>query len=411
MQSRSRYVLSVLLFAALLAPAASFAAPPQFVAVGDVHGAFDNFIAVLQKTGLIDQAHHWTGGGITLVQVGDLLDRGPKPREAMDLLMELEPEAPKAGGRVVVLLGNHEIMNLMGDLRYVTVEDYAEYADAKSADRRQSAWQEFSKWRNKHGELAAELPASFNATEEQWMATHPLGFVEQREAFSPTGKYGKWLRSHSTVARIDAIVFLHGGLDPTVAALGINAINSRIHDEINVFDSTRKYLQEQQLILPFFTMQEMTAVVKARIHLEEKKGVPLTNQLQSVIAPFMQFGSWLSMSADSPVWFRGYDEWTDAEGAPQVTKVLQSCQAKSIVVGHTPQKNGRIRPRFDDRVFLIDTGMLNTYFPGGRPSALEIGHDGEIAAQYLDERIVLHPAVSSQGATAGSAAIPVSGKN
>ena len=90
------------------------------IAIGDVHGDFDDFVAILQHTGLIDKQHHWTGGKTTLVQVGDLLDRGPKPRDVMDLLMALEKEASKDGGRVESLLGNHEMMNIMGDLRYVT---------------------------------------------------------------------------------------------------------------------------------------------------------------------------------------------------------------------------------------------------------------------------------------------------
>ena len=62
------------------------------IAIGDIHGDFDDFVAILQHTGLIDKQHHWTGGKTTLVQVGDLLDRGPKPRDVMDLLMALEKE-------------------------------------------------------------------------------------------------------------------------------------------------------------------------------------------------------------------------------------------------------------------------------------------------------------------------------
>ncbi len=96
------------------------AAANSVVAIGDVHGDFDDFVTILQKAGLIDEQHHWTGGKTTFVQVGDLLDRGPKPRDVMDLMMSLEKEAPKAGGRIVGLLGNHEMMNIMGDLRYVT---------------------------------------------------------------------------------------------------------------------------------------------------------------------------------------------------------------------------------------------------------------------------------------------------
>ena len=100
--------------------------PESLVAIGDVHGDFD----------------HWTGGKTTLVQTGDLLDRGPKPREVMDLMMALEKEAGQAGGRVVSLLGNHEMMNIMGDLRYVTPVNFASFADGNSENRQKSAYKQ-----------------------------------------------------------------------------------------------------------------------------------------------------------------------------------------------------------------------------------------------------------------------------
>src|SRR5258706_14928660 len=99
-------------------------APPEpresIIAIADVHNDFDDFVVILRRTGLIDQQNHWIGGKTTFVQVGDLLDRGPKPREVMNLMMALEKESAQAGGRVVGLLGNHEVMHIMGDLRYVT---------------------------------------------------------------------------------------------------------------------------------------------------------------------------------------------------------------------------------------------------------------------------------------------------
>src|SRR5581483_5436645 len=261
----------ILLLALIVLPLASLAAPPKYVAIGDVHGDFDDFVALLQKVGLIDQAHNWTGGSATLIQVGDQIDRGPKPRQVMDLVMTLQSEAHKAGGEVISLLGNHEIMNIMGDLRYVTPTNYASFADDKSEDRRQSAAREFMKWRDKHKELVSALPPSFPQTEEQWMLQHPAGFVEQREAYSPSGKYGKWLRTHQTVAKVNGIVYLHGGLDPTIAAMGIDKINARIHDELNTFDNTLRYLESQQLILPFFTLEEIGAVVRTQVRIEDRK--------------------------------------------------------------------------------------------------------------------------------------------
>jgi Calcineurin-like phosphoesterase. len=366
------------------------------VAIGDVHGDFDDFVIILQRAGLIDAQHHWTGGQTTLVQVGDLLDRGPKPREVMDLVISLENEAPKAGGRVVALLGNHEMMNVMGDLRYVTAENYATYADSNSAERQRSAYQEYVKWRRSHAQLLAELPPSMELTEAEWMARHPPGFVEQREAFSPKGSYGKWLREHSAVAKIGEVIFVHGGIHPNLAHLKLDTMNSHIRDEIKAFDSAEQDLLDQKVILPFFTLQEISAAVQAELTAERKSLVPSDQQRQARLVGFLGYGDWLSVRVDGPLWFRGYDQWSEEEGAAQIGKVLESYNARRIVVGHTVQKGGRMRPRFGNRVFLIDTGMLSSYYPGGRPSALEILGNAKFTAEYTDQRVVLvEPAGSS----------------
>ena len=359
------------------------------VAIGDVHGDFDDFVTILQQAGLVDAQHHWTGGQTTLVQVGDLLDRGPKPRDVMDLVISLEKEASKAGGRVVALLGNHEMMNIMGDLRYVTAENYAAYADSNSAERQKSAYKEYVKWRNSHAQLLAELPQPMELTEAEWMARHPLGFVEQREAFGPSGSYGKWLREHSAVAKIGDEIFLHGGIHPNLAHLKLDTINSHIRDEIKAFDSAKQGLVDQKVILPFFTLQEISATVQAELSAERKSIVPSDQQRQARLVGFLGYGDWLSVRVDGPLWFRGYDQWSEEEGDAQIGKVLESYNAKRIVVGHTVQKGGRVRPRFGNRVFLIDTGMLSSYYPGGRASALEIQGDAKFTAEYMDQRVVL----------------------
>ena len=387
--------ISALLF--LLLIGAAWAGPGKtpadqreaVVAIGDVHGDFDDFVIILQRAGLIDAQHHWTGGQTTLVQVGDLLDRGPKPREVMDLLISLEKEAPKAGGRVVSLLGNHEMMNIMGDLRYVTVENYAAYADSNSAERQRSAYQEYVKWRSSHAQLLAELPQPMELTETEWMARHPPGFIEQRGAFGPNGSYGKWLREHSAVVKIGEVIFLHGGIHPNLAHLKLDTINSHIRDEIKAFDSAKQGLVDQKVILPFFTLQEISAAVQAELTAERKSLVPSDQQKQARLVGFLGYGDWLSVRVDGPLWFRGYDQWSEEEGAAQIGKVLESYNAKRIVVGHTVQKGGRMRPRFGNRVFLIDTGMLSSYYPGGRPSALEIRNDTNFTAEYTDQRVVL----------------------
>jgi hypothetical protein len=279
-------------------PAKDPGEPPEtVVAVADVHGDFDDFVAILQRTGLIDNQNRWTGGKTTFVQVGDLLDRGPKPREVMDLMMALEKGAAQAGGRVVGLLGNHEMMNIMGDLRYVNPVNYARFADGNSEKRQKAAYDEYVKWRGGHASLLAELPQPMELTEAEWMARHPAGFMEQREAFGPKGEYGEWLRGHAAVDEIEGIIFLHGGI--------------------------------------------------------------------------------------------------------QVSKVLEGYTATHLVLGHTVQKGGRTRPRFGNKVFLIDTGMLSSYYPGGRASALAICGHAKFVAVYLDQQVVLLDSAGSSPQTGG----------
>jgi hypothetical protein len=404
--SPCRACIPILLLLMSLRPAwagpAAGQAGATVIAIGDVHGAFDDFVAILQRTGLIDKQNHWAGGKATFVQVGDLLDRGPKPREVMDLMIALEKEALQAGGQVVSLMGNHEMMNIMGDLRYVTPVNYASFADGYSEKRQKAAYDEYVKWRDSHRSLIAELSQPMEMTEAEWMARHPVGFIEQREAFSPQGEYGKWLRGKSAVAEINGIIFLHGGISPDVAKMKIDAINTQIRSEIKAFDTAKEYLQNEKLILPFFNLQEIASVLQAEISAERKSTVPANDERQAKILEFLKFNNWLSVKEDGPLWFRGYDRWTDEQGAPQAGKILEAYQATHIVVGHTVQKGGRIRPRFGNEVFLIDTGMLSSYYPGGRPSALGICGNGKFVAVYLDQVIPLLDSAESSPKNGGT---------
>ena len=129
----------LLLAAAAIAAAPLFAAarvqePGRVVAVGDVHGSLDGLRAVLRAAGLVDAADHWTGGTATFVQTGDVTDRGADVRGALDLLMALEREAPGQGGRVLPVLGNHEAMNLVGELRDATADICGRFA-GRDADQ------------------------------------------------------------------------------------------------------------------------------------------------------------------------------------------------------------------------------------------------------------------------------------
>jgi Calcineurin-like phosphoesterase len=389
----THFLTVALLTLANLLPAVAAPPPnskPLLVAIGDVHGDFDDFCAILQRVGLIDEQRHWTGGKATLVQPGDLIDRGPKPREVLDLMISLDEQAAKAGGQVVSLLGNHEVMNLMGDLRYVSVGNYASFADSESEKRRTNAFQKYMAWRKDHPQLLAELNQPvLPETEAEWMTRHPPGFIEHRDAFSPNGIYGKWLRQRPALAKIGGVIFLHGGINPDLTSLELDQMKERIRNEIHQYDETRQYLADEHVLLPFFTLQEAIAVAQAELIAERKQRTPSNEPRQARIEQFLGLGSWLSVREDGPVWYRGYDQWSEEEGISKAEKILRAYNATNIVVGHTVQKTARIRARFGGKIVLIDTGMLSSYYHGGKPSALEIDDDKKFTTVYLDQQMVL----------------------
>ena len=94
-------------------------------AVGDLHGDVAQAHAALRLLGLIDDDRRWAGGNATLVQTGDLVDRGPESLPLMRYFQALQPQARATGGRVLTLMGNHEALNIEGDLRYVDANELA----------------------------------------------------------------------------------------------------------------------------------------------------------------------------------------------------------------------------------------------------------------------------------------------
>ena len=150
----------------------------------------------------------------------------------LDLLMRLEGEARKAGGRVHALLGNHEVMNMLGDLRYVNAEEYKAWQEPEST-RRQEHFYENSLERARKNAKAAGQSFDEDAFRRQFLRQAPLGFVERTTALSAEGRYGKWLRERPVVAKVNGVVFVHGGLTPDVAALGCPAINAQVRRELN----------------------------------------------------------------------------------------------------------------------------------------------------------------------------------
>jgi Calcineurin-like phosphoesterase len=314
-------------------PACDLRTTERVVAVGDVHGSYDGLVAILRTAGIIDARARWSGGRAVLVQTGDVLDRGPDSRKALDLLRRLEREAERAGGRVYPLLGNHEFMRMIWDWRYVSAEELAAFRTADSADLRERAYGVILADVKRRAQEQQQPPLDEAVFHAQFVKDIPLGYIEMRQAFAATGEYGKWLRERYAVIKINGIVFLHGGISAATAALGCAGINDAVRRDLAVPNPT----PEQALAM-------------------------------------------LSSSETGPLWYRGLAEEPEPAFAPALTNILELLGARAIVVGHTVTPDFRIRRRFDGRVIQIDTGMLGgTFYPGGMPSALEIRGDTETA--------------------------------
>lgn len=404
-----RYVwlLVIVLLSGVPAPRsiAQSGAPPRVVAVGDIHGDFDAFRGILEHAGILDPAGRWIAGNTTLVQLGDLTDRGPNVRAVMDLLIDLEEQATAAGGRVEVLLGNHEVVNLVGEHRDVTPAIYATFADAQSEQRRQTAYEAYVKLcAGRTVELPRGGPRICQSLDKgYWMAAHPLGFVEYREALGPEGRYGRWLRTKPTVLRLGDTVFLHAGIQPDRAPRRLEDINKQVTAEIKRLDDYRSRMIVRKLILPFFTLSEVVAAARAELEAGGNAlrngsagGIAAPGGLASFDVPdplglegLLRVNSWALFDANGPLWFRGFATWAADVGALQITKLLRRYAVAHFVVGHTVPNTMRITPRFSAAIFLIDTGMLSSFYPGGVASALEI-HDGRFTAIYTNQRTTLY---------------------
>lgn len=407
MQAMPRLVLSaltVLVVAGVAAwdpPAAAQNPSPRIVAIGDVHGAADNLVRILQAAGLIDTAQRWSGGTARLIQNGDFTDRGQDVRKVIDLLMRLEGEAKRAGGRVDVLFGNHEGMNVLHDLRDVSANAYATFADERSAERRRRAWET-------HDGIARRAGAMLNR--DTWMVAHPPGYVEYLEAFGPTGRYGRWIRQRKAILQVGDTIFMHAGLTPDTTP-ALEEINRSIEKSVRDWDSLVAALERQRLAASSFTLQEIVDAAQVeigRISLALKKQEQLddyvTREYVALLQQMPELPKSPLIAADGPLWYRGLAQLPE-DNSPQIEALLARYGAQRFVIGHTPQLPGRIALRFGGRVVAIDTGMLTSFYKGGRPSALEI-QDGRLTAIYPDGREPLSPATSS-GSRASAAPMPM----
>ncbi len=311
----------------------------RIVAVGSVHGNYGRFVSILQTAGLIDSDTNWSGGTAHLVQTGDVVHLGPHSKRAIDLLIRLQEQARAAGGYVHALIGNHEVMNLTGDLRYVTPQEYAAFTDENSKMLRQRFFDpDAESWKQNDVETQVDNPAGqmgqrrYKAFKKKWDADYPPGYFEYRYAFGPDGdtaaawvtqvlaaesgtktkvfndlrkrkRYAPWALRQNVAIRINDTLFMHGGISPKYAASSIREINETVRSELKE---------------------------KAKL----KVG--------------------MAVDPEGPLWYEGLGKGSASES--HVDQVLEQHQVKRIVEGHT-HVPGTVVPRYDGKVLAIDAGL------------------------------------------------------
>jgi hypothetical protein len=277
----------------------------RVVAVGDVHGSPGNLIPILKSSGLLDGNLAWTGGASHLVLNGDLIDKGPSDRGVLDLARRLQSEAEVAGGRVHVVLGNHEAMNLDGNLRYVSKESFAEFADLEKQSHRKEGWMAFKDGYEESDTL--RMRKVRNAFDKQ----HPPGYFGRLHALAPDGEYGSWLLTQPAAIKINGVVFVHGGLTPKSAAKGLNGINEEVQRTLRTGSRPHDWNQ-------------------------------------------------------GPLWYRGNSLQNERIERVPLAQVLESLDARALVVAHTPTASRRVTSRFNGTLYRTDVGMAY----GAHPQAL-----------------------------------------
>jgi hypothetical protein len=326
----------------------------RVVAFADVHGAHEELAALLQSVGVIDAELRWTGGKAHLVSLGDLLDRGADSRKVMDLLMRLQVEAAAAGGRVHVVLGNHEAMNVLGDLRYVAADEFGAYAADEDPAERTRARDAF-------------LARQSGATAADFERLFPPGFFAHRRLLGPQGEYGRWLLGRPAAVRINDTVYMHGGPSALLHGRGVEQINRDYAAAVDEYLAAVSALEAADLVEIEDAYAQRPDAATAR--LQAMPPGPSRDALAPAVERFRRADDDPLLGPTGPNWYRGAALCNECSEADVLRPFLAQAGARRVVIGHTVARNTTVASRFEGAVVKLDAGMNRAVYRG-RPAAL-----------------------------------------
>ncbi|XP_042755075.1 shewanella-like protein phosphatase 2 isoform X2 [Lactuca sativa] len=300
----------------------SYPSPNRLIAIGDLHGDLRKSKQALRLAGLIDSQDQWSGGSSTLVQVGDVLDRGGQELKILYFLEKLKRQAAKVGGNVITMNGNHEIMNVYGDFWCTDpsgLDEFQNWADWFTIGNNMKR---LCDGLEKPKDIYDGIPTSFPGVKQEYVN----GFRARIAALRPQGPIAsRFLSKNMTVLVVGESVFVHGGILPHHVAYGLERINEEVRDWITGLKET--------------------------------------------------VSSDLVMSRSSVVWLRKFsNEVAEDCDCSMLEHVLATIPgARRMIMGHTIQKGG-INASCNNKAIRIDVGMSKGCIDG-LPEVLEISED------------------------------------
>jgi hypothetical protein len=328
----------------------------KIIAVGDIHGDYDNFVKILKAAGLLDDTLKWSGGKTHLVQTGDIMDRGDHSKDVFDLIKKLEIEAMEAGGRVHMLLGNHEEMNITGIVfrnpAYVSPKQFASFLpDYYRYAKEGEFLRQIQNSSTNENDSDTSLHEAY--LETKWKELMSDKNIQTLYVNTFNAEYGRWIIEHNAVIKINGILFSHGGISERYAAWPMQKINDILRRELNEY------------------------------RLSYKRGITPRMRREILYYP------------DSPLWNRDLALKDEKTYAPVVDKILKNFNATHMIIAHTPpgspvipeddQDEVAMRSRFGQKVWMIDTGIADYYY--GILSYLTIENGQYHMNEWRDEEI------------------------
>ncbi|AOE49343.1 metallophosphoesterase [Kangiella sediminilitoris] len=346
------------------------------VAVTDVHGAYTELLNVLKASDVIDEKLRWSGKTDLLISIGDNLDRGPDSRKIMDLFIRLENEAKQSGGQVEVLLGNHEAMNLMSDLRYVSEEEYAAFIPDESERYRQAIYEDYLSY--------SELEDD-EESRKAFLEMYPPGYFGLVAGFAPDGYYGRWLLQKNVLRTFNSRSYVHGGISKQVLDLELSeaGLNQLFRQELKDYATLYHDLLDAGLFKHYFNKLERKQVATALV---EGKIQSRSLNKRSVVKKakrFLEVADSLMLTTFGPIWYRGNIYCHCYSEQQTIDRALERFNSEQLLVGHTPDESRLVRSRFGNKLILLDTGMLRSHY-NGHPSAIII-QDENLQVLNIDD--------------------------